>query len=221
MGLIPFLSPISIVSQNISDVIMTSSIAAGDKDDLANLEAEFQEIINELTDDPNLDKFRLEYEKIHSALKKSNASNLRLQAKCRELNAEIVANASKVAHALKLSQDDQTTVESLKAELDKAWRIVDGAHEKENRARETIQKLKSEIVNLSELIESGKTSNAQQSEEEKRAREAKEAQMMSAAELNDEVVKLRAKLKAAEDNFIRVETESHEAREMVEQLRSD
>ena len=44
------------------------------------------------------------------------------------MNAEIVANASKVAHALKLSQDDQTTVESLKAELDKAWRIVDGAH---------------------------------------------------------------------------------------------
>ena len=76
-------------------------------DELAQLEAEFQEVITELTDDPNLDRFRLEYEKIHSALKKSNASNQRLQQKCRELNAEIVANASKVAHALKLSQDDQ------------------------------------------------------------------------------------------------------------------
>ena len=141
-------------------------------DELAQLEAEFQEVLTGLTDDPNLDKFRLEYEKIHTALKKSNASNVRLQQKCRELNAEIVANASKVAHALKLSQDDQATVEQLKAELDKAWRIVDGAHEKENRARETIQKLKGEISNLSELIESGKTSNAQQTEEEREAREA-------------------------------------------------
>ena len=83
---------------------------ADKNDELATLEAEFQEVINELTDDPNLDKFRLEYEKIHNALKKSNASNTRLQQKCRELNAEIVANASKVAHALKLSQDDQAGV---------------------------------------------------------------------------------------------------------------
>ena len=44
---------------------------------------------------------------------------------------------------------------------------------------------------------------------------------MSAAELNEEVVKLRSKLKAAEDNFARIETESHEARELAEQLRSD
>ena len=122
-------------------------------DELTTLENDFQEIINELTDDPNLDRFRIEYEKIHNALKKSNSSNARLQTKCRELNAEIVANASKVAHALKLSQDDQATVESLKAELEKAWRIVDGAHDKENRARETIQKLKTEINHLTELIE--------------------------------------------------------------------
>jgi len=190
-------------------------------DELAQLEAEFQEVITELTDDPNLDRFRLEYEKIHSALKKSNASNQRLQQKCRELNAEIVANASKVAHALKLSQDDQATVEQLKAELDKAWRIVDGAHEKENRARETIQKLKSEIVNLTELIESGKSANATQTEEERKAREAKEAELMTASELNEEVVKLRTQLKSAEDNFTRIEEENAQARELAEQLRTD
>ena len=34
--------------------------------------------------------------------------------KCRELNAEIVANAAKVSTALKLSQEDQTTISSLK-----------------------------------------------------------------------------------------------------------
>ena len=34
--------------------------------------------------------------------------------KCRELNAEIVANAAKVTTALKLSQEDKATISSLK-----------------------------------------------------------------------------------------------------------
>merc|ERR1712062_37530 len=203
------------------DCLTDMAASVGEKDDLANLEAEFQEIINELTDDPNLDKFRLEYEKIHNALKKSNASNLRLQAKCRELNAEIVANASKVAHALKLSQDDQVTVESLKAELDKAWRIVDGAHEKENRARETIQKLKSEINNLTDLIETGKTSNAVRSEEERKNMALKESEMQTAAQLQEEVVLLREKMKSAEENFLRLEKENNDAHVIVNQLRDE
>merc|ERR1711935_330672 len=80
------------------DYLTEVSKMADKNDELAQLEAEFQEVLTGLTDDPNLDKFRLEYEKIHTALKKSNGSNVRLQQKCRELNAEIVANATKVTH---------------------------------------------------------------------------------------------------------------------------
>ena len=64
--------------------------------------------------DRSLEKFRTEYEKLHRALKKSHESEKRLMQKCRELNAEIVANSAKVATALKLSQEDQTTIASLK-----------------------------------------------------------------------------------------------------------
>lgn len=35
-------------------------------------------------------------------------------AKCHELNAEIQTNANKIQAALKMSQDDQTLIESLK-----------------------------------------------------------------------------------------------------------
>lgn len=35
-------------------------------------------------------------------------------AKCRELNADIVSNAAKMQTALKLSQEDQATIASLK-----------------------------------------------------------------------------------------------------------
>jgi seryl-tRNA synthetase len=97
----------------------------------------------------------VEYEKLHRALKKSYESEKRLIKKCQELNAEIVANSAKVQTALRLSQEDQTTISTLKKEIEKAWKMVDAAQEKEARAKETIQQLKLEISNLSKLVEQG------------------------------------------------------------------
>ena len=105
--------------------------------------------------DKSLERFRVEYEKLHRALKKSHESEKRLIRKCRELNQEIVANAAKVQTAIKLSQEDQNTIASLKKEIEKAWKMVDASHEKEQRAKETIQQLKMEIANLSRLVEQG------------------------------------------------------------------
>lgn len=81
------------------------------------MEKDFQEVLNELMGDKSLEKFRTEYEKLHRALKKSHDSEKRLMQKCRELNAEIVANSAKVATALKLSTEDQTTIAQLKKVL--------------------------------------------------------------------------------------------------------
>ena len=72
------------------------------------------QVLAELMGDKSLERFRIEYEKLHRALKKSHESEKRLMHKCRELNAEIVANAAKVTTALKLSQEDKGTISSLK-----------------------------------------------------------------------------------------------------------
>lgn len=119
------------------------------------LERDFREVLNELVGDKSLERFRLEYEKLHHTLKKSHENEKRLIKKCRELNAEIVANAAKIQTALRLSLQDQNSITLLKKEIDKAWKMVDGAQEKEKRARETIQRLKSEIQNLSRLVDQG------------------------------------------------------------------
>merc|ERR1712166_1320085 len=63
--------------------------------------------------------------KLHRALKKSHESEKRLIKKCRELNAEIVANAAKVQTALKLSQEDQNTIASLKKEISNLSKLVE------------------------------------------------------------------------------------------------
>merc|ERR1719253_459977 len=119
------------------------------------LERDFQEVLTELVGDKSLERFRQEYEKLHRALKKSHDSEKRLIKKCRELNSEIVSNAAKVQTALKLSEEDQSTISALKKEIEKAWKMVDASHDKEARAKETIQQLKLEIGNLSRLVEQG------------------------------------------------------------------
>merc|ERR1719188_2629122 len=92
---------------------------------------------------------------LHRALKKSHESEKRLIKKCRELNTEIVSNAAKVQMALNLSKEDQSTIGNLKKEIERAWKMVEASHEKEQRAKETIHNLKVEIANLSHLVEQG------------------------------------------------------------------
>jgi len=119
------------------------------------LERDFREVLTELVGDQSLDRFKLEYEKLHQTLKKSHENEKRLIKKCRELNQEIVVNAAKISTALRLSQQDHESIKLLRSEIDKAWKMVDGAQEKEKRARETIQRLKGEIQNLSRLVDQG------------------------------------------------------------------
>ena len=64
-------------------------------------------------------KFKEEYEKVFGALVNSNDSEKKLIQKCRDLNAEIVANAAKVQSALKLADEDQGTIDKLKGEVEK------------------------------------------------------------------------------------------------------
>ncbi|XP_053306830.1 cilia- and flagella-associated protein 58 [Spea bombifrons] len=177
------------------------------------LEKDFQEVLNELTGDKSLEKFRIEYEKLHSVLKKSSENEKRLMTKCRELNAEIVANSAKVATALKLSQEDQATIASLKKEIEKAWKMVDAAYEKEQHAKDTIHSLKEEINNLSKLVEQGSGLSAGQEHSYNELLSFKEDLTKERDQLLAEVVKLRESLMAA----INQQQEAEKAKEDTEQ----
>lgn len=119
------------------------------------LEKDFQDVLAELVADKSLEHFRGEYEKLHRAVKKSHESEKRLIKKCRELNGEIQQNAVRVQTALRLSQEDQTTISTLKQEIERAWAMVEASYDKEAKAKQTIFTLKTEINNLSKLVERG------------------------------------------------------------------
>ncbi|XP_031574702.1 cilia- and flagella-associated protein 58-like [Actinia tenebrosa] len=185
------------------------------------LERDFQEVLGELMGDKSLEKFRVEYEKLHRALKKSHESEKRLMQKCRELNAEIVANAAKVQTALKLSQEDQTTIASLKKEIEKAWKMVDAAHDKEQRARETIQSLKLEIANLSKLVEQGAGLTMGQDHSVNELLKIKDELTKERDEKLSEVTKLRDELSGATAKQQKAEQDREEAEMKIAELKED
>ena len=103
----------------------------------------------------SMQRFQNEYEKLYRALKTSYESEKRLVKRCKELNETIVGNATRVKAALRLTQEDSSTISLLKKEVERAWKLVETAKEKEERARKIIQDLRGEIAHLTKIVEGG------------------------------------------------------------------
>jgi len=119
------------------------------------LERDFKDVLQSMVGEKSMERFRAEYEKLHRALKTSYESEKRLVKNVKELNEIIFGNAARVKAAIKLTQEDSTTIGLLKKEVDKAWRLVETAKEKEEKARKIIGELKSEIAQLHKTVELG------------------------------------------------------------------
>ncbi|NXD77940.1 CFA58 protein, partial [Halcyon senegalensis] len=185
------------------------------------LEKDFQEVINLLKGDKTLEKFRIEYEKLHAVMKKSHENEKRLMEKCRALNAELVVNSSKVAALTKLSQDDEGTISSMRTELEKAWKMVDTAYEKEQKAKETINSLQKEIARLNNLVKQGSGLSPGQDYNIQDLLKLKEEVTKERNELLSEVVKLRQSLTQATEQQQDAERAKNEADQSILQLQQE
>ncbi|OXB58134.1 hypothetical protein ASZ78_004760 [Callipepla squamata] len=179
------------------------------------LEKDFQEVINLLKGDNTLEKFRTEYEKLHAVLKKSHENEKRLMEKCRELNAELVVNSSKVAALTNLSKDDQGTISSMKMEIEKAWKMVDIAYEKEQKAKETIHSLQEEIARLTNSVEQGSGLSSCQEYNISELLKYKEEITRERDQLLSEIVELRQSLTQATEQQREAERAKNEADQAI------
>ncbi|NXI83260.1 CFA58 protein, partial [Rhipidura dahli] len=181
------------------------------------LEKDSQEFIGILNRDEALEKFRVEYEKLLAVMKKSRENEKHLMEKCRKLSAELVEKSSKVAVLTKLTKDDGETISSLKSELEKAWKMVDKAHEREQKTKETINSLKKEILRLNNLM---KERAGQEYNVEDLLRFQEEV-TEERDQLLSEVVKLRQSLTEITEQQQETEKAKNEAEESVLQLQQD
>ncbi|NXG64890.1 CFA58 protein, partial [Hemiprocne comata] len=185
------------------------------------LEEDFQEVINLLKGDETLEKFRIEYEKLHAVTKKSHENEKRLMEKCRELNAELVLHSSKVAVLTKLTEDDQETISSMKMEMEKAWKMIDTVYEKEQKAKEKINSLQEEIARLNSLVKQGSGLSLGQEYNIEDLLKLKEEITKERDQLLSEVVKLRQSLTQATEQQQDAERAKNEADQSIMQLQQE
>merc|ERR1719487_1152465 len=115
------------------------------------LEQDFKKVLEEMVGEKSMDRFRSEYERLHRALRTSHENEKRLFKRCKDMNESIQQNATRVKAAIKLTQEDASTISILKKEVDKAWKLVEKAKDKEENARKIIQDLKQEIAHLHKI----------------------------------------------------------------------
>ncbi|OQV24620.1 Cilia- and flagella-associated protein 58 [Hypsibius exemplaris] len=186
------------------------------------MERDFQLVIRDLTGNESLGRFRVEYEKLHVAIRMAHENEMKLMGKCRDLHAEIVANATRITTATRLAQEDQATIQALKKEIEKAWKMLDEAHEREDKAGETVTTLKMEIANLSRLVEknaSFATGQEQSAQELLRAKEKMAAErdefIKQLEQAQQELVDSKNKITEVEHNL---EEANKERITLLEQL---
>merc|ERR1712151_1075751 len=104
---------------------------------------------------------------------------------------------------------------------EKAWKMVDAAHEKETRARETIQSLKLEIANLTKLVEQGAGLTMGQDHSVQELLKIKDELSKERDEKLAEIVKLREELTVASESLSQAENERTEAQLRISELKED
>ena len=102
-------------------------------------------MLEELASAPKLERLRKEYEKLHNGLKSSHENEMHLLDKCKQLNRNIGKNASRVQDALNMTQQDRQTINMLKAEAEKMYKMIELAKERDERNKQKMENLHSEI----------------------------------------------------------------------------
>jgi len=73
----------------------------------------------------------------------------------KDINNDIVGNAGTLQSAIKLSQDDSQTIQYLKTELEKTFKVLEASKDREDKSKSKIETLTAEIKHLNSLIEQG------------------------------------------------------------------
>lgn len=123
------------------------------------IENDFKSILNALEGDTELQAFRVEHEKLFQALKKSYHQERYLAKRCEELSREITSNAARVQEVIQSSQQDQSTINLLKQDSEKAWALVEAGKKREQIISHKAETLQEEVNKLSDKLQEERASS--------------------------------------------------------------
>ncbi|KAI9328552.1 hypothetical protein BDR26DRAFT_54248 [Obelidium mucronatum] len=133
---------IPVTEETMSEIQMTLKTLA----QIGNEESDqLNEVEGAMRDRELLLLVKSEYEKLQKLFMQGRKNEQELLNKCKDVTGQMMSNSVKVQAALKLSQNDRSTIASLKKEVKRAWKMVEAAGEKEQKAKDAIGRLKIEI----------------------------------------------------------------------------
>ncbi|CAG9330022.1 unnamed protein product [Blepharisma stoltei] len=193
-----------------------------------SLENDFQTVLQDIAGDKTLERFRLEYEKLHKALKTSHETEKKLIKRCKELNSEISAHAVKVQIALKLSQEDNNAMDQVKQDVERTWKLVDQTREREETLKSRLSDLRFELAELTRRIDADETAPVEQQalleDLKKQKDEALEVNSLRIQTLKDlrnlnaECLKKKTDLEDCKRNFL---NDINEVKEGIDKANTD
>lgn len=119
-----------------------------DPEDYDKIEKEFQQFLQEIIGNQNLDRFRGEYDRIHKTLKTSYEGEKKYIKRCKDLNNQIFDKAQNVRAAIRVASSVVEEISALKTKVNADYEELARKKEKEERDRQSINKLKQDIANL-------------------------------------------------------------------------
>ncbi|KAJ3019476.1 UNVERIFIED_CONTAM: hypothetical protein HDU68_010648 [Siphonaria sp. JEL0065] len=120
-------------------------------------ETEFQTTLDSISGNDDLERFRLEYEKMHKAVLRSRHHAMVLGRQHHELAKEFQVNAIATEEAARVSVGDQLAIKQLKEQIQSAEVLIEANNKNEENLREELRQLRLDISSLSSQLKQGDT----------------------------------------------------------------
>lgn len=161
------------------------------------IERNFNKTMADLEQNPNAAKYAEDFATLFEAFYKTHEKERTLAEKFQAMEYDFDNTARKLDSALKLADTDQAIIDDLKEQIQKAWRMSDAAHAREQAAQEVIENLRKQVETLSAEIELKNKFSQDNEEQVGQMTKKKEGLQREKDRLAGEVIQLTQKLQNA------------------------
>ncbi|XP_035722569.1 cilia- and flagella-associated protein 58-like isoform X1 [Vespa mandarinia] len=176
-----------------SESSQSSSEGSSASSTFCNLENDYARIIKEMKTNDALAAFETDYKRLFESLYKSYKNEKELMEKCNSLTNEIIENTQQIDDLKKNIEIDSSEIVRLKQEIEKALKLADAAHTREQNAQEVIDNLR---LNITKLVREIEVKNKQLAgEDDSGVSKQKETLLREKEKLLGEMTTMKGRLK--------------------------
>ncbi|KAJ4450717.1 hypothetical protein ANN_02147 [Periplaneta americana] len=181
------------------------------------VEQTYKNVRSQMEEMEGMENFLKEYTNLFDAFYKASTREEELTQENKILKLVIEENSAKLEEVIKIAASDKETIDGLKRDIEKAWKMVDSAHAREENSQEVIENLRQQINRLSSEMEQRARLGLDQVDESGSAKKDRENFLRERERLLHEIVILRERL----SNAVTLQEDLEKKLSVVEQKCND